>query len=404
MYKIGIGGIIHETNTFSKTPTNLDDFLQPNGFYPGVKTGAELLKFGDGHFNIAASGFLSKSAAYNLLPVPLVWCGSEPSAPVSLLDFQTLLDLLLNSIEENLPLDGLFLDLHGAMVYGNLNDGETEILRQVRKTVGQIPIVVSLDLHGNIAPETFQLASALVAYRTYPHVDAFENGIRSAIMMAHFFENKNVFGSFRQLPFLMPSTTQATTKKPASDMFAALEELEKTQGVFSISLMEGFPPCDMPDTGPSLFVYAESLQLANQTADKLLNFILAIESEFCTDLLPYDVAVKHAIHLAEKASGTVILADIQDNAGGGSPSDSTWLLESLVRQNAANAALGLIYDPVAASQAFEAGVGAEIELSVGGHSLPGHHPFTQKFKVIQLHEGEFMGTGPMVKDRTINLG
>ncbi|PKM70542.1 MAG: hypothetical protein CVU93_01555 [Firmicutes bacterium HGW-Firmicutes-18] len=159
----------------------------------------------------------------------------------------------------------------------------------------------------------------------------------------------------------------------------------------------------MPDTGPSLFVYAESLQLANQTADKLLNFILAIESEFCTDLLPYDVAVKHAIHLAEKASGPVILADIQDNAGGGSPSDSTWLLESLVRQNAANAALGLIYDPVAASQAFEAGVGAEIELSVGGHSLPGHHPFTQRFKVIQLHEGEFMGTGPMVKDRTINL-
>jgi microcystin degradation protein MlrC len=404
MVTVGIGGLIHETNTFSQTPTTLDDFLKPNGFYPGVKTGADLLKFGEGHFNIAASGFLSAAVSHNFTPRPLVWCGAEPSAPVSQKDFDTLLNLLLASLQENLPLDGLFLDLHGAMVYGSLQDGETEILRQVRKIVGQIPIVVSLDLHGNIAPESFDLASALVAYRTYPHVDAFENGVRCAEMMAHLIAKKKVYKAFRQLPFLMPSTTQATTKYPALDMYKMLTALEQTPGVYSISLMEGFPPCDMPDTGPSLFAYAESVQQAEQTADSLFEYILAHESDFHVDLLPYDEAVIKAIELADKSPKPVILADIQDNAGGGSPSDSTWLLESLVQHHAQNAALGLIYDPAAASQATKAGVGAEIELNVGGHSLPGHHPMTAIYKVIQLHEGEFTGTGPMLNGRTIDLG
>lgn len=404
MFKIGIGGIIHETNTYSQTPTFIDDFLKPNGFYPGLKTGKDLLKFGDGTFNIAASGFLSACEANNFDPIPLIWCGAEPSAPLSQPDFDHLLEMLLESIRQNLPLDGLFLDLHGAMVYGALQDGETEILRRARDLVGQIPIVVSLDLHGNIARESFDLASALIAYRTYPHVDAFENGIRCAEMMARLVKGEKVHKAFRQLPFLMPSTTQATTKKPASDMYQALAALEQKPGVYSISIMEGFPPSDMPDTGPSLFAYAINPELAEQTADTLLEYILAHEAEFHVELVPYDEAVKKAIGMSTHAAGPIILADIQDNAGGGSPSDSTWLLESLVRHKAKNAALGLIHDPAAANLAFSVDVGAEVELSVGGHSLPGHRPFKAVYRVMHLHEGEFFGTGPMLNGRAVDLG
>jgi len=404
MPRIGIGGIIHETNTFSKIPVTLKHFLEPDGFYPEMRQGEDIFKFSQGKYNIAASGFLADAPAYGFEMVPLMWCGAEPSAPASQETFDYLLRILIDTLKKNLPLDGLFLDLHGAMVYGDLQDGQTEILRQVRKAVGQIPVVASLDLHGNVDPESFELATALIGYRTYPHVDGYENGQRCAALMAHLVKGGKCFGAFRQSPFLMPSTTQPTTRDPAQAVYKYVEELEANEGVLSVTMMEGFPPCDLPHTGPSIFAYAETQELAEETANRLLDFILACEDQFSTDLLPCDQAVAKAIQLAAHSDKPVLMADIQDNAGGGSPSDSTWLLEELVRQKAKNAAIGLIHDPEAAARAFEAGEGAVVELSVGGHALPGHRPFTAKYTVVKVHDGEFTGTGPMVKDRQLNLG
>ena len=404
MPRIGIGGIIHETNTFSKIPVTLKHFLEPDGFYPEMRQGDEIFKFGLGKYNFATSGFLANAPAYGFEMAPLMWCGAEPSAPASQETFETLLGILIDTLKKNLPLDGLFLDLHGAMVYGDLQDGQTEILRQVRKIVGQIPVVASLDLHGNVDPESFDLATALIGYRTYPHVDGFENGLRCAALMAHLVNGGKCFRAFRQPPFLMPSTTQPTTRDPAQAVYKYVEELEAKEGVLSVTMMEGFPPCDLPHTGPSIFAYAETQDLAEETANHLLDFILEREDQFSTDLLPCDQAVAKAIQLAAQSDKPILMADIQDNAGGGSPSDSTWLLEELVKQGAKNAALGLIHDPEAAARAFAAGEGAVIELSVGGHALRGHTPYTASYKVIKVHDGDFTGTGPMVKDRQLNLG
>jgi microcystin degradation protein MlrC len=136
----------------------------------------------------------------------------------------------------------------------------------------------------------------------------------------------------------------------------------------------------------------------------LYRYILEREDQFICDLIPWDEAAQKAVKLAETAQKPIILADIQDNAGGGSPSDSTWLLESLVKYGAPKTALGLIFDPEAAAAAFSAGEGAEITLDVGGKTLEGHCPFHAKYKVVKLHDGDFLGTGPMVKDRWLNLG
>lgn len=401
MYRVGLAGLIHETNTFSEIPAGLENFLQPDGFYPELRRGEAIFKFGEGRYNIATSGFLAAAAEHNLQVVPLVWAGAEPSAPVSQEVFDHLMGMILEELAKNKPYDGLFLDLHGAMVYGDLKDGETEILRRV---VDGIPIVASLDLHGNIAPESFELATALVGYRSYPHVDGFENGERCAALLAHLLQGGKCFGAFRQVPFLMPSTTQPTTRDPARGVYAKLEELERTPGVLSMTLMEGFPPCDLLHTGPSLFAYAESQKLADESTDRLLEYILAHEAEFSCDLLPCDEAVEKAIQMAKQAKGPIILADIQDNAGGGSPSDTTWLLEALVKRGAKNAALGLLYDPAAAAAAHAAGEGAEIDLALGGHSLRGHKPFRGRFRVEQLYQGKFTGTGPMVRGRQLDLG
>ena len=404
MKKIGLAGFIHETNTFSNTPTPLENFLNQSGFYPEMLRGDEILQFKQDRVNIAASGFLQKSGELGLEVIPLVWCGTEPSQTVPEDVFDTLMALILSSLTAQGPYDGIYLDLHGAMVFGDLQDGETEILRRVRAAVGDIPIVVSLDLHGNITPECFQLADGMVGYRTYPHVDGYETGQRAARLLQHILGGTPVFKAFRQSPFLMPATTQPTTLEPAKSLYELLPGVEARESLLSASIMEGFNACDLPDTGPSIFTYAKSQVAADQAADFLLEEMIKREPQFTVNMLSPAEAVQKAIKSAQNAAGPVLLVDVQDNAGGGSPSDTVWLLEELVKNNVKNAAVGVIWDPQAAQAAHQAGEGASIRIGLGGKSLPGHQPFHAVFTVEQLFEGDFIGVGPMVKGRKLNLG
>ncbi len=404
MKKIGLAGFIHETNTFSNTPTPLENFVNQSGFYPALMRGKDILQLKEGRINIASSGFMQKADDLDLAVVPLLWCGTEPSQTVPQDVFDTIMGWILRELRDLGPYDGLYLDLHGAMVFGDLQDGETEILRQVREVVGKIPIVVSLDLHGNITPECFALADALVGYRTYPHVDAYEVGERSAEVMAYLMEGKPLFKAFRQSPFLMPATTQPTTNEPAKSLYALIPEVEAREDVLSASIMEGFNACDLPDTGPSIFTYAVTQEAANEAADFLLEAMLEREPQYTVNMYSVKDAVKKAKEDAKNAIGPVLLIDVQDNAGGGSPSDTVWLLEELIKQNVKDAAVGVIWDPESAAAAHEAGEGAVVELALGGKSLPGQKPYRAAFRVEKLFEGDFIGIGPMVKGRRLNLG
>jgi len=402
--RIGLAGFIHETNTFSTTPTPLENFLNQSGFYPELLEGEAIYQFKQGKINIASSGFLHDAELLDLAVIPLVWCGTEPSQSVPEDVFNRIMEMILGAMRHAAPYDGIYLDLHGAMVYGDLQDGETEILRRVRQVVDDIPIVASLDLHGNISPECFELADALVGYRTYPHVDGFEAGQRSAVLMKTLVDGHPVYKAFRQSPFLMPATTQPTTIEPAKSLYALIPEAEDRAEMLSASIMEGFNACDLPHTGPSIFTYARTQSAADQAADFLLQAMLEREAGFTVNMFSPSEAVKKAITLSQSADQPVLLIDVQDNAGGGSPSDSVWLLEELINQNAQGAAVGVIWDPESAAAAHAAGEGMEVALALGGKSLPGHHPCTGVFKVEKLFEGDFIGVGPMVKDRRLNLG
>jgi microcystin degradation protein MlrC len=405
MSRIALAGFIHETNTFSKTPTPLESFINQGGFYPAMMEGEAISTFRNNPVNIASSGFLDTIEPFGHQVIPLLWVGAEPSAQASAEVFEYLMGKILSALEAVMPVDGVYLDLHGAMVYEDYNDAETEILERIRRTVGDdLPVVASLDLHGNITRRCFDLASALVGYRTYPHVDGYETGQRSAVLMDYLLQEKPLFKTFHKMPFLMPSTTQPTTRDPAKAIYALIDDAEALPDVRSATIMEGFPPCDIPETGPSVFAYAETIQGADQAASLLYDGIMEREEEFQCDLFSPAEAVSRAVRLSETVSGPVILADIQDNVGGGSPSDSVWILEELIRQDTGGAALGLLVDPEAAAAAHLAGEGAEITIDLGGKSLEGHKPFHGTFKVVRLFDGDFEGTGPMVKGRTLNLG
>ena len=400
MARIAVAGFQHETNTFSPIPTTFEDFASGGINTPGILKGSDILYFQSREMNNATSGFLRKAASLGLECVPLLWAEAEPSDKMSAGTFDKLMTMFEDEFRASAPFDGVFLDLHGAMIYGDHQDGETEILRRLRAIVGDVPIVTALDLHGNIARESFELASAMIGYRTYPHVDIYETGERCAVLLAHLLTGKPVFKAFRQLPFLMPTSSQITFQEPLRSIYEMLDQL----AVLSATVMLGFPPGDIECAAPSIFAYAEAQVKADEAADELKESLLQHEAEFVSRLTKMDDAIERAIDLSKKSDKPIILADVQDNPGGGSGSDSVWILEELIRRNVQDAALGLMYDPEAARAAHAAGEGTTIELDLGGKMMPGHKPCHATFQVMKLLEGEIEGTGPMAKGMVINLG
>lgn len=405
MSRIAVAGFVHETNTFSPIPTDYEDFALPKGSNPGLLRGEELLEFFRGKkLNLPACGFIAAAEQAGHQIIPLCYCSAEPSGQVSANAFERIMRIIEGGLEGSLPLDGVFLNLHGAMVYEAFNDGESEILRRVRAIVKDIPIVASLDLHGNIARSSIDYASALIGFRTYPHIDEYETGERCAVALDYLLSGKRLHKAFRQIPFLIAISTQSTRTEPAKSIYALIQKVEAQPRAISATVMMGFPPADIRDAGASVFAYGVTQTAASAAVDQLCDAILACEPEFVPNLWTADRAVEEAIAFAKTATKPVILADVQDNAGAGGTSDTPWLLKSLVRRNAQGAALGIMYDPEAAALAHVAGEGVDVELHLGGKLTPGQTPFHGVFHVEKLSDGVFEATGPMMGGQPMNLG
>ncbi|MHA1153851.1 MAG: M81 family metallopeptidase, partial [Alphaproteobacteria bacterium] len=266
----------------------------------------------------------------------------------------------------------------------HLEDGEGEVLRRVRAIVGpEVPVVSSLDLHANITPEMIDFADCLVAYRSYPHIDFADTGARAAGELDRLLGGRGGQGgqggsvgrhkAFRQFPFLIPVLGGCTLYEPAQSLYARLPELEGREGVDHVSLAMGFGPADIYHCGPSVCAYGTSQAAADQAADVLAEEILAREAEFRLPVWSPADGVARAIALAAASRRPVVLADSQDNPGGGGNGDTVGLLKELVRQQAEGAALAILYDPEAAAAAHTAGEGAELSLGLGAKSgLAGH--------------------------------
>jgi microcystin degradation protein MlrC len=172
-----------------------------------------------------------------------------------------------------------------------------------------------------------------------------------------------------------------------------------------LSFTPGFPPADIHDCGPAVFAFAPDQARADAAADAVVRQLLDAETAFGDEILQPDVAVAHAIAIAKGASRPVVLADTQDNPGAGGSSDTVGLLEALIAGGARGAVLALLYDPDSAATAHRAGVGAEIELALGGkNQMPGHRPLRGRFKVKALGDGRFTARGKMLDGAAMQLG
>ena len=404
MARIAVGGFLHETNTFAPTKATYNDFVHGGG-WPAMTEGADVLRVMRG-INVGLAGFVDAAEAHGWEMVPTIACGASPSAHVTRDAYERIVKIMVESIRAAGALDAVYLDLHGAMVTEHSDDGEGEILRRVREVIGnKLPLVVSLDLHANVTPEMVKHADALIAYRTYPHVDMADTGRAAAKHLALLLRSQQQLAkAFRQLPFLIPISWQCTNDQPSKAIYRKLASLQGDD-VPSLSFAPGFPAADFAHCGPSVFAYGRTQADADAAADDIAALIESHEDDFDGRIYTPDEGVRHAMELAKTASRPIVIADTQDNPGAGGDSDTTGMLRALVRNNAAKAAIGVIYDPQSAKIAHAAGVGATITVALGGKSgIPGDAPYQETFIVEQLSDGHFLAPGPYYGGREMDMG
>jgi microcystin degradation protein MlrC len=404
MTRIAVGGFLHETNTFAPTKATYDDFVHGGG-WPAMTLGADVLKVMR-HINVGLAGFVGDAEANGWELVPTIACGASPSAHVTRDAFERVVKAMIEGIKAAGPLDAVYLDLHGAMVTEHFDDGEGEILARVRQVIGKdLPLVVSLDLHANVTPAMVEHADALIAYRTYPHVDMADTGRAAARHLALLLRSKQKFAkAFRQLPFLIPISWQCTNDEPTKVIYQKLAALQG-DAVPTLSFAPGFPAADFPDCGPSVVAYGRTQADADAAADAMTRLVISHESDFDGRIYSPDDGVRHAMELAKTARKPIVIADTQDNPGAGGDSDTTGMLRALVRNKATRAAIGVIYDPQSAKAAHAAGVGATVTLALGGKSgISGDAPYRESFIVEKLSDGQFVAPGPYFGGRDMDMG
>jgi microcystin degradation protein MlrC len=404
MTRIAVGGFLHETNTFAPTKATYDAFVHGGG-WPSMLMGAGVLAHMR-NINVGLAGFVEAAEANGWELVPAVFAGATPSAHVTRDAYERIAKVLVDGIAAAHPIDAVYLDLHGAMVAEHVDDGEGEILARVRRVIGKdVPLVASLDLHANVSPLMIEQADALIAYRTYPHVDMADSGRACARHLALLLSSRQRLAkAFRQLPFLIPISWQCTNDEPAKGIYRKLAAME-SDAVPTLSLAFGFPAADFVDCGASVFAYGRTQRDADAAVAAIASLVVGHEDDFDGKIYSPDEGVAYAMELAKTATKPIVIADTQDNPGAGGNSDTTGMLRALVRNNAERAAIGVIYDPESAKAAYQAGRGASVRLSLGGKSgIAGDEPYRDTFLVESVSDGNFVAPGPFYGGRQLEMG
>lgn len=406
MARIAIGGFHHETNTFATTNATYGDFVAADA-WPGLCSGDDIFAKTKG-INLAVSGFADKAAQMGHELIGLVWCAAPPSGPVTNDAFETIMTDMVARIKDAGNIDAVFMDLHGAMVSDNFSDGDGEILKRIRQTVGtDTPIVVALDFHANISPKMCSMVDGLAVYRTYPHVDMLQTGQRCAgIINQIISDGKKRHVVLLSSPFLVPLTWQTTLSEPAKGIYAKLGQFE-TAGIDAVSLAMGFPPADVYDCGPAVVVSGSDLGAVNNAATEVMKLLVQSENNFSGIIYQPDQALDRTkeLILTKPNAGPVILADTQDNPGGGGDGDTTGLLKAMIKAGIENSVIGVFAEPIAAQMANDAGIGNSFVMYFGARKrFSGDTPLHATFNVLALGSGSFMAQGPFYAGAKIDLG
>ena len=413
MTRIFIAGFQHETNTFAPSLADWEAFNRGDAFPAYIRGQAMQTQFTG--INIPVGGFIDAAKRHGWQLWPSVWAGASPSSFVTRDAFERIATDLLQDLTQALSqgIDAVYLDLHGAAVAEHADDAEGELLSRVRDLIGDnMPLVASLDLHANVTQRMLVTADALVAYRTYPHIDMAETGERAAeLLQRRLLLGRREALAVHRLPYLISLNAQSTWLQPAKDIYAAISDIDKAHHSV-LSFCMGFAAADFEECAPVLWAYAEQAQQAQAAADAL-HQLAAPPAQWRMAFLDAREAVAQALALATQHARPVLIADTQDNPGAGGDSNTTGLLHALLQQGAGQrypgaVAIGLIYHPEVAAKAYAGGVGAVIDVVLGvsvmtyaGMSDP---PVVARARVLAISDGRCVLKGLMMRGMTSQLG
>jgi microcystin degradation protein MlrC len=348
--RIAVGGISHETNTFSTLRTGMAEFH--------VQRGEEILR----------DPVVEEARERGMEVAPTLLAGAGPHGLVERETYLSLKEELIERLECQLPVDGVYLRLHGAMEVEGIGDGESDLARAVRERVGErVPVVASLDLHGNIAPELVRAVNLMTALRTAPHRDGRETRRRALDHLARCLrEGIRPQGQMVKLPLVLPGEYAVTEVEPARSLYGMLAEIEATPGIMDASLMIGCAWTDSPFSTVSALVFAAGDEaLARREAARLAAAAWERRAEFGPDVETGSVEACIARAMAAPES-TLFLSDSGDNVTAGGAGDIPLFAERLLAAGAERAVVGGIADPEAVAACAAAGVGGRVSVAIGG--------------------------------------
>ncbi len=358
--RIFVASIGTETNTFAPIPTALESFHE--SFYAPPGQHPDDPKLCTAPLWVARRR--ARAEGWTLIEGSCSF--AEPAGLVSRAAYEELRDEVLGQLRAAMPVDGVLLGLHGAMVADGYDDCEGDLITRVRDMVGaSVPIGVELDPHCHMTQKRVKSATLIICFKEFPHTDFVARGeevveltlqaARGQIMPVMSLCDCRMIGSF------------PTTLQPMRGFVDKISALEGKDGVLSISIAHCFPYADVPEMGARILVVTNNRRdYGDQLARALADEFFAMRGKTQPDYHTPD----EAIDIALKDTGPVVVADPSDNPGGGAPGDSTVILRRLIERGVTGAALAPIWDPMAVRMCFMAGEGGKLRLRFGGKTAP----------------------------------
>ena len=393
MKRVLTARFMHETNTFSRVPTDMAmirrrDYHLENEI-PAAFRGTR-----------SAFGATFEAAdKFGWTLVHPVSANPNPSGIVTDDAFEQITAMILGAVDTKGPIDATLLFLHGAMVSDNHEDAEGEFLARLRRRLGsEVPIVVTLDLHANVTQLMADNANALIAYRTYPHIDYYERAWQGAELLQRAMEGEiRPRTVIARRPMLYGLDHGRTQRGPMAELIARGEELERNGETLVVSICAGFSRANIRDVGPSVTVTVDGdIGRGQRVAEEFMDYAWETRDFTTVKLL----SVAEAVALAgcgQPGDKPLVVADYTDNPGGGGYGDATAFLKALVASGVESVAFHAICDPEAVQEGMRAGVGAKTTLTLGGKIDPsmGGGPLALHGEVVCLSNGRFIAYGPM---------
>jgi microcystin degradation protein MlrC len=399
--RIALGQLWQETNTFNPLPTTRAAFDQF-----GVLRGDEVIeRMADTN---ELGGFIQSLRTWPERPdlVGLVRLPAWPSGIVTAETFDWIRSEFTAAVRRALPLDGILLALHGAMVAEDHSDVEGEILNAVRQLIGAVPLVATLDLHANVTQNMVDSADALVLFHTAPHIDVFETGQRGAALLRRIvIDGARPVTAFRKLPMVVPAE-RANTQDETSVSYRfreRLQQLEQTPGILTAGLATVQPWLDIAELGSAVVVVTDgSRATAEMACRELSEEVWQRRRDYLPDLVPVNEAVREAHAVGD---GLVVLSDSADATTSGAPGDSTWVLQELLKYDWPHGAFVSMVAPDVVVRATAAGEGGVLQTAIGGlRDSRFSRPIDIEARIERLFRAEFILSGHLAKNLPVDMG